>query len=121
MSNRSHVDLPPSYLPNLSASGLPTKMHEAFGVFTKNSSGGGDTLSVKSAAVHKEYMGPPPGAKSLLSSNGEPSAQLQHLSLSVLDAFGSVHDILQQTDLKHASLTKSIGKKYAFKDIFNLF
>ena len=53
-------------------------------------------------------MGPPPGAKSLLSSNGEPSAQLQHLSLSVLDAFGSVHDILQQTDLKHASLTKSI-------------
>jgi len=58
--------------------------------------------------VHKEYMGPPPGAKSLLSSNGEPSAQLQHLSLSVLDAFGSVHDILQQTDLKHASLTKSI-------------
>ena len=71
--------------------------------------------------VHKEYMGPPPGAKSLLSSNGEPSAQLQHLSLSVLDAFGSVHDILQQTDLKHASLTKSIGKKYAFKDIFNLF
>ena len=69
-------------------------------------------------------MGPPPGAKSLLSSNGEPSAQLQHLSLSVLDAFGSVHDILQQTDLKHASLTKSIGKLLeicAFKNIFNLF
>ena len=51
MSNSSHVDLPPSYSPNLSASGSPTKMHEAFGDFTKNSSGGGDTLSVKSAAV----------------------------------------------------------------------
>ena len=64
-------------------------------------------------------MGPPPGAKSLLSSNGEPSAQLQHLSLSVLDAFGSVHDILQQTDLKHASLTKSIGndEKHALKNM----
>ena len=34
--------------------------------------------------------------------------QLQHLSLSVLDAFGSVHDILQQTDLKHASLAQTI-------------
>ena len=59
-------------------------------------------------SVHKEYKGPPPGAKSLLSSNGEPSVQLQHLSLSVLDAFGSVHDILQQSDLKHATLTKAI-------------
>lgn len=58
--------------------------------------------------IHKEYLGPPPGSRSLLSSNGEPSAQLQHLSLSVLDAFGSVHDILQQTDLKHASLTKTV-------------
>jgi hypothetical protein len=58
--------------------------------------------------AHKEYMGPPPGAKSLLSSNGEPSVALQHLSLSVLDAFGSVHDILQQTDLKHANLAKTI-------------
>ena len=28
--------------------------------------------------------------------------------MSVLDAFGSVHDILQQTDLKHAKLAKSI-------------
>ena len=65
-------------------------------------------------------MGPPPGAKSLLSSNGEPSAQLQHLSLSVLDAFGSVHDILQQTDLKHASLTKSIGKNLKNLKIFSI-
>lgn len=59
--------------------------------------------------IHKEFLGPPPpGAKSLLSSNGQPTSQLQHLSLSVLDAFGSVHDILQQTDLKHAKLAKSI-------------
>jgi len=58
--------------------------------------------------VHKEYLGPPPGSKSLLASNGQPMPQLQHLSLSVLDAFGSVHDILQQTDLKHANLAKSI-------------
>ena len=55
-------------------------------------------------------LGPPPGSKSLLASNGQPTQQLQHLSLSVLDAFGSVHDILQQTDLKHASLAQTIGK-----------
>merc|ERR1712226_1763431 len=50
-SNSSHVDLPASYSPNLSASGSPTKMHEAFGISQRHSSGGGDTLSVKSAAV----------------------------------------------------------------------
>ncbi len=59
-------------------------------------------------AIHKEYVTPPAGSKSLLTSNGEPSAALQNLSLSVLDAFGSVHDILQQSDLKHAGLTKAI-------------
>jgi len=58
--------------------------------------------------VHKELLLPPPGSKSLLASNGEPTPQLQHLSLSVLDAFGSVHDILQQTDLKHAQLARNI-------------
>ena len=58
--------------------------------------------------VHKELLLPPPGSKSLLASNGEPTSQLQHLSLSVLDAFGSVHDILQQTDVKHAQLAKNI-------------
>lgn len=64
--------------------------------------------------IHKEYLGPPPpGSKSLLSSNGQPTSQLQHLSLSVLDAFGSVHDILQQTDLKHAKLAKSIETSVA--------
>lgn len=58
--------------------------------------------------VHKELLLPPPGSKSLLASNGEPTPQLQHLSLSVLDAFGSVHDILQQTDMKHAQLARNI-------------
>ena len=58
--------------------------------------------------VHKELLLPPPGSKSLLASNGEPTPQLQHLSLSVLDAFGSVHDILQQTDMKHVQLAKHI-------------
>ena len=58
--------------------------------------------------VHKELLLPPPGSKSLLASNGEPTPQLQHLSLSVLDAFGSVHDILQQTDMKHVQLAKTI-------------
>jgi hypothetical protein len=56
----------------------------------------------------KFISGPPPGSKSLLASNGQPTQQLQHLSLSVLDAFGSVHDILQQTDMKHASLAQTI-------------
>lgn len=49
------------------------------------------------------------GGKSQLSAKGEPSEALQHLSLSVLDAFGSVHDILQQADMKHRSLAKAIG------------
>lgn len=56
----------------------------------------------------REYMTPPPGSKSQLTSNGEPTEALQHLSLSVLDAFGSVHDILHQSDLKHVALSRSI-------------
>ena len=71
MSNSSHVDLPPSYSPNLSASGSPTKMHEAFGDFTKNSSGGGDTLSVKSAAIldHPSHYSEHTSAGDLASAN----------------------------------------------------
>ncbi len=42
----------------------------------------------------------PPGSRSHIS-NGEPSQQLQHLSLSVLDAFGSVHDIIHQVITLH--------------------
>ena len=68
---------------------------------------------------HETFHEPPPGSKTHLNKHGEPSDALQNLSLSVLDAFGSVHDILQQTDLKHASLTKSIGndEKHALKNM----
>jgi hypothetical protein len=50
---------------------------------------------------------PPPGSRSHIA-NGEPSDQLQNLSLSVLDAFGSVHDILNRVDQKHQELAKAI-------------
>jgi len=57
----------------------------------------------------------PPGSRSHFS-NGEPSDQLQTLSLSVLDAFGSVHDILNKVDKKHQVLAEAIEslppKKY---------
>ena len=49
----------------------------------------------------------PPGSRSHIA-NGEPSVQLQHLSLSVLDAFGSVHDIIHQSELKVADLGRCI-------------
>jgi len=49
----------------------------------------------------------PPGSRSHIS-NGEPSAQLQTLSLSVLDAFGSVHDILNKVDEKHQGIAETI-------------
>ena len=49
----------------------------------------------------------PPGSRSHFS-NGEPSDQLQNLSLSVLDAFGSVHDILNKVDKKHQALADTI-------------
>ena len=50
----------------------------------------------------------PPGSKSQLQSNGEPSDALQNLSLSVLDAFGSVHDIVHQAEIKNDNLSKAI-------------
>ena len=43
----------------------------------------------------------PPGSRSHISSNGQPASDaLQHLSLSVLDAFGSAHDIIHQMQIK---------------------
>ncbi|CAB4059225.1 OSBPL9_10_11 [Lepeophtheirus salmonis] len=45
----------------------------------------------------REYLPPtPPGSKSHLRHNGEPNEALQNLSLTVLDALGSAHDILHQ-------------------------
>ena len=60
------------------------------------------------SAVSHSPPPPPPGSKSQLTSKGEPTDSLQTLSLSVLEAFGSVHDILHQADLKHAALRSAI-------------
>ena len=49
----------------------------------------------------------PPGAKSHVT-GAEPSDQLQSLSLSALDAFGSVHDMLHRVEEKHRSLSEAI-------------
>ena len=58
---------------------------------------------------HETFHDPPPGSKTHLNKHGEPSDALQNLSLSVLDAFGSVHDILYQSNLKHQMLSDAIG------------
>ena len=54
------------------------------------------------AAAAAAQMPPtPPGSRSHISSNGQPASDaLQHLSLSVLDAFGSAHDIIHQMQIK---------------------
>ena len=62
------------------------------------------------SAVSHSPPPPPPGSKSQLTSKGEPTESLQTLSLSVLEAFGSVHDILHQADLKHAGLRSAIER-----------
>ena len=49
----------------------------------------------------------PPGSRSHFT-NGQPSAQLQNLSLSVLDAFGSVHDILNKVEKEHQAIVETI-------------
>lgn len=49
----------------------------------------------------------PPGARSHIST-GQPSEQLQTLSLSALDAFGSVHDMLHKVEEKHRLLAQTI-------------
>ena len=58
---------------------------------------------------HETFHEPPPGSKTHLNKHGEPSDALQNLSLSVLDAFGSVHDILYQSNNKHQSLSEAIN------------
>jgi len=60
------------------------------------------------ALTIREFLPPtPPGSRSHIS-NGEPSEQLQNLSLSVLDAFGSVHDIIHKADEKQQLLAEAI-------------
>jgi hypothetical protein len=50
----------------------------------------------------------PPGVRSHVTQGGEPSEQLQTLSLSALDAFGSVHDMLRQGHDRHQALADAI-------------
>ena len=60
-----------------------------------------------SSALRDQRPITPPGSRSHLA-NGQPSDQLQNLSLSVLDAFGSVHDILNKVDKKHSEIVEMI-------------
>jgi len=60
-----------------------------------------------SLSIREQRPPTPPGSRSHIS-NGEPSEQLQTLSLSVLDAFGSVHDILNKVDQKHQAIAETI-------------
>jgi hypothetical protein len=61
--------------------------------------GGGGGGGNDHGHVLQQQLPLPPGARSHIA-NGEPSLHLQHLSLSLLDAFGSVHDIIHQSQLK---------------------
>ena len=65
-----------------------------------------DVAFTKSSSGH--VLPPtPPGSRSHVGANGEPASDaLQNLSLSVLDAFGSAHDIIHQTELKNAALCR---------------
>jgi len=48
--------------------------------------------------------------RSQLTARGEPTESLQTLSLSVLEAFGSVHDILHQADLRNRTLRGAVER-----------
>eukprot|EP00096_Caligus_rogercresseyi_P015936 TRINITY_DN8437_c0_g1_i1.p1 TRINITY_DN8437_c0_g1~~TRINITY_DN8437_c0_g1_i1.p1 ORF type:complete len:301 (+),score=102.37 TRINITY_DN8437_c0_g1_i1:37-903(+) len=57
----------------------------------------------------REYLPPtPPGSRSQLRLNGEPTEALQNLSLSILDALGSVHSILHACNVNHKELVKAV-------------
>ncbi|QQP53895.1 Uncharacterized protein FKW44_006536, partial [Caligus rogercresseyi] len=49
-----------------------------------------------------------PGSRSQLRLNGEPTEALQNLSLSILDALGSVHSILHACNVNHKELVKAV-------------
>ncbi len=67
------------------------------------------SASASASGSQQPQMPPtPPGARSHLSVNGRPSEQLQHLTLSLLDAFGSVHDIIHQAEIKNDELCRCI-------------
>jgi len=57
----------------------------------------------------REYMPPtPPGSRSHLAKNGQPSEELISLSLTAMDAFASVHDIVHKLSGKHQDLAEYI-------------
>jgi hypothetical protein len=57
----------------------------------------------------RELMPPtPPGSRSHLAKNGQPSEELISLSLSAMDAFASVHDIIHKVAGKHDALCEYI-------------
>jgi len=54
----------------------------------------------------REYLPPtPPGSKSHIAKNGQPSEELISLSLSAMDAFASAHDIIHKVAGKHEALS----------------
>jgi len=57
----------------------------------------------------REHLPPtPPGSRSHLAKNGEPSEELISLSLSAMDAFASVHDIIHKVSEKHQGIVDFI-------------
>lgn len=57
----------------------------------------------------REHLPPtPPGSRSHLAKNGEPSEELISLSLSAMDAFASVHDIIHKVSEKHEGIVEFI-------------
>jgi len=57
----------------------------------------------------RELMPPtPPGSRSHIAKNGQPSEELISLSLSAMDAFASVHDIIHKVAGKHDALCEQI-------------
>ena len=63
--------------------------------------------SVVSNHIRENKPATPPGSKSHFT-NGEPSKELQTLSLSVRDAFGSVHTCLNNLEREHRAISETI-------------
>ena len=63
--------------------------------------------SVVSNHVRENKPATPPGSKSHFT-NGEPSKELQTLSLSVRDAFGSVHTCLNNLEKEHRAICDTV-------------
>ncbi|TRY71524.1 hypothetical protein TCAL_11946 [Tigriopus californicus] len=64
-------------------------------------------LSRPALPIREPLPATPPGSKSHIN-DGEPSLSLQNLSLTVLDAFASVHHMIHQADFKRQALCQAI-------------